>query len=184
MLYRVTEKKMLVEHPEISQIEELASLPDNILKWIFLVYDWEGPYRKIPLEKRREIVAIKNLFSENRRTKFDKYVEKMLKGEVSEVNQGIAAFKEQQYDEDRETLESLKECIRDLRNMMKKEAKDFKDAKAKAELAKKLREMAEEQKKLEELFQFRDGVDQEDDVERSASILDEFMENEGRNDEN
>jgi hypothetical protein len=183
MLYRVTEKKMLEEHPEISQISELAALPDKIMKWIFLVYDWEGPYRKIPIEKRREIVAVKNLFTENRRTKFDKYVEKVLKGDVSEVNQGIAAFQEQQYDEDREILESLKECIRDLRKMMSKDAKDFKDAKAKAELAKKLREMAEEQKKLEELFQFRDGVDHEDDVLRTGSVLDEFMENEGRDED-
>jgi transcription elongation factor GreA-like protein len=183
MLYRVTDKPVFEEHPELSQVPEFADLQDKILKWIFLVYDYEGPYRKIPTDKRREIVAVKNLFTENRRTKFDKYVTSMLKGDIGSVNMGIAAFREQQYDEDRETLEALKECIRDLRNMMKKEAKDFKDAKAKAELAKKLREMAEEQKKLEELFQFRDGGEMDDDLERSASVLDDFMENEGRNED-
>jgi len=179
MLYRITDKPIFETNPELSQIPEFASVADKILKWIFIVYDWEGPYRKLPPKKRREIAAHKMLFSDNKRTKFDKYVYKMLDGDIPEVNMAIAAFMETQYDEDRETIEALEEGIRDLRRMMGKEAKDFKDAKAKAELGKKIRELTEEKKKLEEIFQFRDGVTaDEDDLDRSESVLDEYMENE------
>ena len=179
MLYRVNDKPILEEHPEISQIPELAGLADKVLKWIFMVYDWEGPYRKLPLAKRREIAANKMLYTPNRKTNFDKYVTKLLKGEVAEVNHGIAAFNEQQYDEDRETLEDLKEGIRDIRKLMRTEAKTFKDGKDKADLAKKLREMAEEKKVIEEIFDIRDGISSDEDYfEKSASVLDEYMENE------
>jgi hypothetical protein len=179
MLYRITDKPIFEEHPELSQIQEFASLPDKVLKWIFMVYDWDGPFRKLPITKRREIAANNILYTANRRTNFDKYVTKLLKGEVAEVNMGIAAFGEQQYDEDRETLEALKDGIRDIRRMMKKEVKDFKDAKDKADLAKKLREMAEEKKILEDIFELREGLSaDEEDFERSASVLDEYMENE------
>jgi hypothetical protein len=179
MLYRITDKPIFEEHPELSQIHEFASLPDKVLKWIFMVYDWDGPFRKLPIAKRREIAANNILYTANRRTNFDKYVTKLLKGEVTEVNMGIAAFNETQYDEDRETLEALKDGIKDIRRMMKEKAKNFKDAKDKADLAKKLREMAEEKKILEDIFELRDGLaSDEEDYERSASVLDEYMENE------
>ena len=177
MLYKITEKPLEKENPELLVIPEFEKVQDKVLKWIFLVYDYEGPYRKLPIKQRRELAADKHLFSETKGRKFDKWVEEMLLGNVPEVNNAIAMFKELQYDDDRETLNAITLAIRDLRDMLGKPAKDFKDAKAKAELGKKIRELAEEKKMLEQIFELR-GVDEDgdDDFERDASELDEYME--------
>jgi hypothetical protein len=179
MLYKVTNSSLFKDNPELSTIKEFASIPDKILKWVFLVYDYEGPYRKLPLKERREFAAKKHLFTESGRTKMDKYVKEMLETGIPEVNHAIATFKEIQYDEDRETLNALDEAIRDLRSVLRRPAENFKDAKAKADLAPKMRMMAEERKKLAEIFEFRDELqDDEDDLTRSASLLDDYLETE------
>lgn len=176
MLFSITNKPLYKDNPEILGISEFDSVDDRLLKWIFFVYDYESPYRKIPFEQRKELIADKYLFSESKGTKFDKLCKEALKGQYPPVQKAIAAFKEMQYDDDRETLESVKLAIRDLREMLGKPASNFKEAKDKADLGSKIRQLAEEKKMLEQLFELRGSDDDGDDVARQESELDTYME--------
>jgi hypothetical protein len=176
MLFKVTSKKLYEDNPEILGIAEFDKVDDRLLKWIFFVYDYESPYRKIPFDQRKDLVADKYLFSETKGTKFDKLCKEALVGKYPPVQKAIAAFKEMQYDDDRETLESIKLGIRDLREMFRMPATTFKEAKEKADLGGKIRQLAEEKKMLEQLFELRDSSDDGDDVTRQSSELDSYME--------
>jgi hypothetical protein len=181
MHFKVTDNNLFKDNPELLSIPEFKPFQgkEKVLKWVFFVYDYVSPYRRLPINKRKELVANKLLYSENKRTKFDRYVDEVLAGGIGEVQQAIGAFKEIQYDEDRETMDALDEAVRDIKYQLRSPSASLTQAANKSKLVKALREMEEERKKLREIFDFREEYEEDDEeVILNVSLLDEILDNE------
>jgi hypothetical protein len=168
MHFKVTDNNLFKDNPELLSIPEFKPFQgkEKVLKWVFFVYDYVSPYRRLPINKRKELVANKLLYSENKRTKFDRYVDEVLAGGIGEVQQAIG-------------MDALDEAVRDIKYQLRSPSASLTQAANKSKLVKALREMEEERKKLREIFDFREEYEEDDEeVILNVSLLDEILDNE------
>lgn len=169
MLFKVDLKKTILEtNPDIETIEEFVDVPDRTLKYLFLVYDYETPYKKLPLEQRKEKVALKVGFKlEKGRNIFDKNARDVMNGNNKKANIALKAFKELIYDSDKETLKSIDDLMSNIREEIRTPGRNAADMKNKAALAKELTSLASTRKQLAQILEIQDISVEEEDEESS-----------------
>lgn len=178
MLFKVTSNPVRQDNPEIDSIPEFIGLSDRNLKYIFLVYDYKSPYREIPIDKRKERVAANPIVGfrmEKDGKRFDKNARDIFLGNVKSVNNAIAAFKNLQYDEDRETLDSVRQLISNIRDYLRVATGDSLDYERKIKMANNLVKLEQTKKDLALILDIRQDVDQhESSDEEELSTLDKL----------
>jgi hypothetical protein len=94
MIYKVNPKKSIFEtNPGLDTNALFAACTDRELKYIFLVYDIEGPYAKMRLDDRKKKVAYEVGYKKERGgRRFDKNGRKVLNGSIAKVNHAITEF--------------------------------------------------------------------------------------------
>ena len=181
MLFRIEFDKPVREtNPTIDMFEEFKDVPDRTLKFIFLVYDYETPFKKLPLDQKKEAVALRVGFKmEKDRKIFDKNARDIMNGNNRKANEALKKFKELIYDEDKETLRSLDDLISNIRVEIRAPGKNAQDMKNKAQLAKDLPALASTRKQLAQILEVKESdVEEEEDKDDTKTSTLELV-NEG-----
>lgn len=177
MQYRVRDDTDTFElNPELSTIEEFRKLSDRQMKLVIFYADLKSPLRGLPDRPRRE-QCWKVVKGPMEGTRPDRNGRQWSEGKVESVELGIKRYKELQWDEDRDTLETLKAQIDEIKGFLKSDKtvplvskgkvvldaegeeirlNDPKVLKLASELGQKLPDLVEAKKKLEDLLQIKD----------------------------
>ncbi len=105
MLFQVSQKPIREENPEVDAVPEFAKCSDRELRYIFLVYDYESPLRKmekIPMKEKAASMAGYKL--EKGGARFDKNARTVLAGRSTKVESAVKVYLTLQRDFDREVL--------------------------------------------------------------------------------
>lgn len=160
MQYRVRDDTDTFElNPELSTIEEFRKLSDRQMKLVIFYADLKSPLRGLPDRPRRE-QCWKIVKGPMEGTRLDKNGRSWADGKVESVETAIAKYKELQWDEDRDTLETLKAQIDEIKGFLKSDKKAAKNYSKELETASKLGEklagLVKAKKELEDLLQIKD----------------------------
>jgi hypothetical protein len=129
MIFKVAkDKKIIEQNPEIEAFEAMMKCSDRELRYIFFVYDYETPFRKMPLETRKLKAAdLAGFLREKGSTCFDKNGRATINGKIPKVEAAIAEFMEMQYDQEKELIHAYNIQIQEAMDLMKKKDKTDKD---------------------------------------------------------
>jgi hypothetical protein len=164
MLFKVDIRKPVREtNPEINAIEEFVDLSDRNLKYIFLVYDYDTPYKQIPIDERKKKVALDVGFkTEKGRDLFDKNARDILNGKIDSIEAAIKKFKSLIFDQDRETYISVSELIVNISNMIGTPTKNIAELEKKAKMAQQLTSLSQTKKQLAQILGIRNDMADEE----------------------
>jgi hypothetical protein len=125
--------------PELSLVPALEGIPERILKWTFLVYDFKSPYRKVPIEERKlQCALLVGFLMEKSGERPDKNTRLLLAGKNENAARAHREFMALQADEDRELYLGYQNMLRGWTELMNKEDKSDKDLALLAKVAKEL----------------------------------------------
>jgi hypothetical protein len=180
MLFNVDLDKPVREtNPEIDTIREFKDIPDRSLKYVFLVYDYKSPYRELPMQQRKEKVALMVGFKmETGRKMFDKNAREVLKEKNYAVERARKAFTELIYDQDRDTYQAIDDLINNTKDYIRKTSNIASEMDKKIKMAKELPALASTKAQLAQILDISDKIElDEEDEESQVSTLE--MSNEG-----
>lgn len=221
MLFKINQTDNVFDlNPGLHAIPEFAKLDDpgintrtpeardRRIKFVILYSDKKSPLRTQPEKQRREEAAkLAGYLMEGKR--LDKNGRIVVAGEVEVVEAAIKKYREIQFDEDEDTLNTLYAQVQEIKDYLKsdksvpvvvkgkivlnskgKEIKkiDPKDLKMAAELGEKLPDLVEAAKKLESTLNIEKPLqiptytmaDLPTENDEALSTLDSFMMNKGK----
>lgn len=152
MRYKIT-KNLRQDNPELDSVEAFLPLDEDVLKWIFLVYDYDTPYSKIDLKDRKVTVAFKVGFKtkpKNAGELLKKYQD-IIDGKNEDVNRAVQEFRSQIRDENKDALEDVRELIRNTREAIRTKSDDMLEMTRKVALSKELIGLMKIEKELSAL---------------------------------
>lgn len=167
MLYKLRDTVSVFEdNPELLAIPEFAKLQttslnsndqlkDRRMRFVILVADRRSPLRTLPERQRREKAAqIAKFPMEGNRV--DKNGRDAILGNNQAIETAIEKYKEYQFDENFETLQTVNSQIQEIKDYLKSDKKDAKDygkaLEQAAKLGEKLPSLIEAKQKLESLL--------------------------------
>jgi hypothetical protein len=172
MNLRITDKPMIEENPLLGGIPEVAQLQDKVIRYIVLVYDYDSPYKKFPLDERKRRVAERvGFLKEKDGKRFDKNYREILNDNNDRVLKGIAAFKETMFDEDKEMLASLRGLIHNIRSEIATPSSDVAILEKKAKLAAMLPNLAKNKQELVKILEITDEIQPQQAEEQQVDEL-------------
>ncbi len=106
------------KYPELKVVSEYSKLTDRQMKLVCLVADIKSPIKTLPDKQRRERACYTlNFPTEGNR--LDKNGRNIVSGQVESIEKAIEVYKKNQYDSDRDTLDSLKQQIQEIKDYLK-----------------------------------------------------------------
>lgn len=128
MLFKVEPNKPVVEsNPEIANFSSLSECTDRELRWIFFVFDYETPLRKIPYEERIQKAADIAGFKREPSGRLDKNARETVSFKIPRIRPAVNEFMGLQYDQEQELLSAYNAQIDQAIQLMKKENKSDKE---------------------------------------------------------
>lgn len=176
MLFKINDKPLFDENPGLMAIPEFVDKPERLLRYIFLVYDFESPYRKIPFEMRKEKCAVIAGYKyEKDGKRLDKNGREVISGSNPLVSGLVKVFMELQGDPDKELLVAYRDMLQDMKELMRKKNKTEKETGLVLKISKDLPDLIRKQKELEDLIESREGaLAAPEEPSRPMSTLDEI----------
>lgn len=179
MTYKVTEADIFEDNPELTTIDEYKTCTSRQLKYVFLAYDYKGPYRRLKPDDRKRHAAIQAGYKAEKETnRLDMNARNAVNGNVVAIERAIKYFLSTQYDEDRETLAAIKNLIMDIKTLCNKKDKNINEMEKAVKLAKDLPGLEKTKKELQEIFNLRDNQSEDEVIvkdEIQLSTLDELI---------
>lgn len=210
MLYKIRDQvSVFDDNPELHAVPEFSKLyttainvkdsdRDRRMRFVILVADRRSPLKSLPEKARREKAALLAGYGMEG-TRLDKNGRDAVSGNVISIEVAIAKYKEYQWDENQDTLDTINAQIQEIKDYMKSDkskAKDYgKALEVASKLGEKLPSLIEAKQKLESILQ----VSQEQKPEittyssldlpeaegdESLSTIDMFWQNQSKNEEN
>lgn len=172
MIFKVKhDEKVRESNPGIDAIEALKDIPDRVLKYVFLMYDYDSPYSRLPESMRKEQVLI-NIGYTN---------EGMIKKFASNYKKQIAAAKEVlnniSYNAEMEALISCKRQMSQWDELLRDEEKDDKEKALARQVFDKMPEYMKRIKEMEEIVGYREKYENEE--ENNLTPLERYMQTKG-----
>lgn len=173
MLYKIRQNDNTFDiNPGLHAIPEFDKLDDPMvnknfpeardrrIKYVILYADRKSPLRSLPDKQRREKAAqLAGYKMEGNR--LDRTGRDVVAGEFPVIEAAIAKYRELQWDEDQDTLDTVVAQIQEIKDYMKSDktkAKDYGKALEQAtKLGEKLPVLIEAKQKLEELLQISEN---------------------------
>jgi hypothetical protein len=173
MLFKVTEKDVFEDNPELNSVPEFIGKSSRMLKYIFLVYDFDGPYRKMPLPARKERCVIQAGYKyESDGKRLDKNARDIVNGNNPTVLLLTKVFHELQGDPDKENLAALDAQLLEWRELMHKKNKTDKEQTLVFKLINDWPKFMQRRKEILEILGERTKEEAED-ISRPMSTIDE-----------
>lgn len=165
MIFKVVEgEDIRSTNNSIDSIGAFKGQKDNLLKFVFLMYDYDSPFRTIPVETRHTYVLPEiGIIKESSITTFMSRNKALIK-KVKD------AFMKLQFDEDHETLISMRMTISNWNKLLRKDAEELsdKDQALVQKIFDKMPVYVERKNKLAELVGHKEPEDKEDEDEMST----------------
>lgn len=175
MLFTVTSKDIFEDNPELKAFEEFSVATSNQLKYVFLVYDYDSPLRQLPIKERKEQAVIRAGYKREKSTyRLDKNARNIINGNVPRVEKAIRAFKEIQFDEDKDLYDAYCEELNEIKEFLRKKDKKLSERNMSLKYMDKYDVYMEKKKRLQEILEIREvESDDSDSIEMSSiSTLD------------
>jgi hypothetical protein len=159
MLYKIVHDKEVFDlNPELLAIEGFARLTDRQFRYVALYADRLSPLKTLPDKERRERAAkIAGYKLEPDGKRLAKDGREVISGKVESIEKAIALYRELQFDENQDTLDTVNAQIQEIKNYLKSDKSTAKDHGKALEIAAKLSErlpgLVETKQKLETLLQ-------------------------------
>jgi hypothetical protein len=172
MLYKIIHDKDTFElNPEIKAIAEFADLTDRQFRFVALVADRRTPLRSLPDKQRREkATMICGYGMEGNRP--DKNARTLIAGQLEKVEKAILKYRELQWDEHQDTLDTVNAQIDEIKEYLKSDKKNTRDygkaLEQATKLGSKLPELVEAKQKLESLLNIT--VEQKPEITTYSSL--------------
>ncbi len=174
MLFKVTSKDLFEENPSLNSVPEFIGKSERMLKYIMLVYDFESPYRKIPLEARKEkCVILAGYKYETDGKRLDKNARDIVSGNNTTVNNLIKVFMELQHDPEKDMLATYDSIMVEWKELIAKKNKTEKEQALVIKIIDGFGKYAQKRKELLEVLGER-GVEADKDLSRQMSTIDEM----------
>lgn len=173
MLFKVSEKPLFEENPGLNSVPDFVGKSERMLRYVFLVYDYESPYRKMPIEYRKhKCVILAGYKLEPDGTRLDKNARDIVGGTNPTIAQLIRVFMELQGNPEKEVLAAYDAQIHEWKELMSKKNKSDKERDHVFKVMKELPVFMEKRKQLIELMG-ESAKDLPEEASRVMSTLDE-----------
>jgi len=172
MLFTVNKKPLLKENPELEAVPEFAACSERELRYIFLVYDYDSPYRNMEFQRRKKECAINAGFKMETPTKLDKNGRNTINGNIPKVEKAIRKFMELQFDSDKADLAAYDAQLAQFREYFHKNDKSTAELQKAAMMMVKYKELVKARKELQEVLGLRqdEANDTEDNLEDLSTL--------------
>lgn len=163
MIFKIEHGKAVKKtNPDLSSIEEFEALNDQGLRYVFLMYDYESPYSRMPFNARKkEVLEACGLGKKNSANSFFK----RSKGKLEEA---IKVFKTLQYSPEFETLEAMKLQVEQWNELLAKPDKTDKEMALSAKVFDSMPEYSKRIKEQEELVGHRESSESSEEAEMTT----------------
>lgn len=122
MIYKVVDGKDIRETNEnIDCVPEFKCCNNKTMKYVVLMNDYNSPYIRMPLKERKEMVLL-NLGYSNKRT-----IENFFYRNKDHISKATEIYNGIQYNQEYESLLSMKAYIQELNDIMSKPKKTDKE---------------------------------------------------------
>lgn len=156
MIYKVTQKDIRETNDTVDAIAAFALCTSRELKYVFLTFDFDTPFRQLTFEDRRLKAALEAGYRmEKTRDYPDKTTRKLLNGGYPKVEDAINAFKGLRRDIDRETLESYNTQLEQFVEYSKQPKESHKDWEVAMKINKGIFELLKLRKSIVEILDLR-----------------------------
>lgn len=183
MFFKVTEKDVFKENPELKLIDGFKECKDKELKYVFLCYDYSGPFRKLPKTERQQKAMLAAGYEWETHGKyagvdFKADGRKIKTGSNDRVEVAKKVFLDLQFDEDRDLLDSYDAQLEEFKEFLRRKDKNDKELDKSLKIMEKYPKLLAQRKEILEVLELR-GVaseidDEQEDSGKPISTLDEF----------
>lgn len=174
MLFKVTNNDVFEDNPSLNSVPEFSGKSERMLKYIFLTYDFDSPYRKIPIELRKEkCVILAGYKYESDGKRLDKNARDIVNGNNPTVNALIKVFMVLQGDLEKETLAAYDAQIHEWKELFHKKNKTDKEREHVLKVMDKLPTFMAKRKELLEMLGERAKEEIPEELGRQVSTIDE-----------
>lgn len=178
MLFRVTpDNDIKKDNPGIQLIPELSGLTNKQLRYILSCYDYQSPFKNLPLEQRKIRSALTAGYKyEKDRNIPDVNMRNLISGKVESVEKGITAFMRLQFDEERDLLESYDAQLAHFKAILRKQDKSDNETKIAISIMKEYDNLLEKRKRIMEILEIRKEKDtlEQESISEKSSLLEEL----------
>ncbi len=179
MLFRVSQNPIREDNPEVDAVPEFVKCSDKELRYVFLVYDYESPLRKMEKTALKEKAATMSGYKlEKGGARFDKNARTVLSGKNTKVETAIKVFLSLQRNFDKEVLLSYESELEQFVARSKEPKTTDSAWRISLLIAKELPMLLKNRKELLELLEMRNDVigdNQEAMDDGNYSTLDTVM---------
>lgn len=169
MIFKVVHGKEVREvNRNIDAIPEFAECNDKVLKYVFLMFDYDSPYSRLPHSIREDqiIVNIGYTNADSARQFFHRNKKK--------IEAAKEAFSDIQYDSQMESLISCKMQMRQWDELLRKKDKNDKEKALAQKIFDKMPSYMARVTEMEELVGYRERYEKEEGVPKTA--LERYLE--------
>jgi len=169
MRYKITDH-IVRDNEELSHIPELKDLSNRTLKYIMYMYDYDSPYRNIPLDKRKDrVLALCGFKKETDGSRWDRNARDVR--DEKGLADPIKVFVEVQDNIEKQLVASYDLQLTEFMDLFKKKDKSDKDREMALKVMKELPSFVAKRKELMEIIGQRT---QEVLVEKKESTLEKI----------
>ena len=185
-LLKISSKDLRQENAWINDVETFKELTDRQLKYIYYGFDYHSPLRSLPIKDRlRQAALMAGYKMEKDGSRLDANARALVEGKVKSVEQAIVKYNSMQFDEDRETYESVCTLLRQLRELNNKPDKNVNELEKAVKMSKEIDKLTETKRKLEELLNIQplttSATQIAEDALDEAPFIETFIQNQLEN---
>jgi len=185
MLFLVTKAPVREDNQELLAISEFEPCSDRELKWVFLTYDYQTPYRQLSQNDRKEQAAEQVGYRRESVKRMDKTARQLINPELQKkhlphIAPAIVAFNKMQRDLDREALQAYDQNLDDYMKKLKEPKNNKADWDLNIKISKTYKELVVGRKIIKDNLDLRSGFDEQEEdstvAKKPKSTLDMVME--------
>ena len=157
MLFKVTNKPLFQDNPELLSIEEFEECSEKQLRYVFLAYDYDSPFRKLPLDQRKERAALTaGYHTATDKNRISAEGRNLISNGLPNVVRAIKYFNSIQFDIDKEMLNAYDSQVMEFIETLRKTGKNPQEQEQALKIMNQLPKIKAERKKLIEEVRMKD----------------------------
>lgn len=165
MIYKIiSDQDIRKTNDNIDAVPEFLKCNDKLLKYIFLMNDYDSPYARLPILMRKDQVLVSIGFIK------EGTISGFFSRHKENLSLGTRAFNKIQYNSDFEALISLKIQIDQWNDLLRKTEKTDKEMAISQKIFDKMPEYIKRVKELEEIVGYRDDLKNDDDEQEKTTL--------------
>ncbi len=172
MIFKVTKNDFFEDNPSAKAVEAFVVCSSREMKYICLVYDYESPYHKIPMQERKLKAVYESDFrmETGKQNRPDKYAREMMNGKISKVQAAIREFMTLQPDKEKELAKALDSQLEEIQRFLTRPKETEGEWRIAVQLLEKMPKILRDRKEVLEILQIREELNNE---VGSADVTDE-----------